>query len=253
MLMRMLAGGVAAGIGAGLLAAALHFMFIQSPLLLAESYEGGELVHFTDGSDAAHTAEGTHTGDAGHADNGTAQGHDHGAHDHGGAAEVSTFTRNSFTVLFTSLIYVGYGLFLMAAFQVAEALGRPVTRAQGVIWGLCGFAAFQLAPAMGLAPELPGTIAAELQARQVWWLGTVVATAVGLAAIGLGRTPVLVGVGAVLILAPHIIGAPHPDAFYGVAPPELGAEFAARSLGVGLAAWALLGWLGARNWAAGAA
>ncbi|MEI2612914.1 MAG: CbtA family protein [Candidatus Promineifilaceae bacterium] len=40
--------------------------------------------------------------------------------------------------------------------------------------------AFQLAPAFGLPPELPGMAAADLGARQVWWCGTALATGVGI-------------------------------------------------------------------------
>ncbi len=45
----------------------------------------------------------------------------------------------------------------------------------------------------------------------------------------------------VLLLAPHLIGAPHPDAFAGTVPPELASMYAARGLGVGLASWVLTG------------
>jgi len=45
----------------------------------------------------------------------------------------------------------------------------------------------------------------------------------------------------ILLLAPHIVGAPQPDGFAGLVPPELAATFASRALGVGLMAWAMLG------------
>ena len=48
-------------------------------------------------------------------------------------------------------------------------------------------------------------------------------------------------VGVALLVAPHVIGAPHPPAGAGRVPPELAAAFAARSLGVNAAFWALLG------------
>jgi predicted cobalt transporter CbtA len=49
------------------------------------------------------------------------------------------------------------------------------------------------------------------------------------------------GIAVILLLAPHIIGAPEPDSFAGPVPPEIAALFAARALGVGLASWVLLG------------
>src|SRR3546814_4839555 len=43
-----------------------------------------------------------------------------------------------------------------------------------------------LAPAYGLAPELPGMPAADLAARQVWWVGTALST--GAACLLLAKT-----------------------------------------------------------------
>jgi cobalt transporter subunit CbtA len=248
MIKRMLAGGILAGFAAGLFAALLHFAFIQNLILLGEQYETGELVHFDAGATADHDAAA-----------GAAAGHDHATeadgHVHspalGGDAEPA-FTRNLKTVLFTCLIYAAYGILLVAGFGLAEQFGRRIGAREGILWGLAGFAAFQLAPAMGLAPELPGTIAADLSARQVWWLGTVLATGTGIALLGYGRSLVTAVLGGALLAAPHIIGAPHLDEFYGAAPPELSAAFSANVLGVGFAVWAVLGWISGRLWASSA-
>ena len=67
-------------------------------------------------------------------------------------------------------------------------------------WGLAGFAAFTLAPNLGLPPELPAMPAADLLARQAWWIGTVVATAAGLALIVFGRSPWFAVLGIALLL-----------------------------------------------------
>ena len=241
MIQRMVTGGMVAGFAAGVLAAILHFGFVQQPLLVGEAYETGAVVHFAGSGPDGQAADGQAAG-----------GHGSQPGAHGNDGEQGTLLRNGLTVLFTGLIYVAYGLFLTAAYQVAEALGKPVTPQQGILWGLAGYAAFQLAPAMGLPPELPGTVAADLQLRQAWWLGTVLATSAGLAVMAYGRNLVSGAVGAVLLAAPHVIGAPHPEVYWGVAPPELGAEFATRTLGVGFVVWAALGWLTARLWAAGA-
>jgi predicted cobalt transporter CbtA len=48
-----------------------------------------------------------------------------------------------------------------------------------------------------------------------------------------------IGIG--LLVAPHIIGAPHAHGGAGVVPPELAASFAARSLGINAILWTLLG------------
>jgi cobalt transporter subunit CbtA len=234
MIQRMLASALFAGFAAGLFAAVLHFAFVQKLILLGEQYESGALVHFqgADGTAPAHAP-------------GEPADHAHAAP---AEAEGGAFPRDALTVLFTAFTYVAYALILVAGFAVAERFGYAIDRRTGLLWGIAGFAAFQLAPAMGLAPELPGTIAADLTARQYWWLGTVLATGAGLAVLAYGRGLAAILLAAALLAAPHLIGAPELVEYWGVAPPEVGAAFAARVLGVGLAVWALMGWLAGRFW-----
>ena len=52
-----------------------------------------------------------------------------------------------------------------------------------------------------------------------------------------------------LIAAPHVIGAPVPDGFSGVAPPEVAGAFSARVIGAALAVWAVMGWVAGQIWA----
>ena len=101
---------------------------------------------------------------------------------------------------------------------------------------------------MGLAPELPGSTAAPLFERQLWWTATVVASVAGLWLIAFGRSPVAALGGVVVALLPHLIGAPQPDAFGGVVPPELQGEFAARALASNAISWAVLGLLAGTYW-----
>ncbi len=248
MIQKMLASALFAGVAAGLLAALLHFAFVQKSILLAEEYESGSLTHFQGAAPAGHDHGDGH--DHGAATGTEAEaGHDHGSHDHGAAGEEpSEFQRNALTGLFSILIYSAYALILVAGFGLAMAWGRRIGAREGLLWGIAGFAAFQLAPALGLAPELPGTAAAELTARQVWWWGTVLSTATGIALLAYGRGVVFALLGLALLAAPHLIGAPHLEGFAGVAPPELAATFAARVLGVGLVVWAVLGWTAGALW-----
>jgi len=257
---RMLSSGLIAGFVAGLFAAMLHLVFVQELILLGEDYETGAAVHFmgTAGADAdaGHTTapanahqtltETTTEKPAAHSHDGTeAEGHSHAP---ANGAEPSPLQRNGLTVLFTALIYAAYGLLMAAGFALAEHFGHRVVARDGILWGVAGFAAFALAPSLGLAPELPGTPAADLQARQIWWLGTIVATLAGLGMLAFGRGAVAWIGAALLLAAPHVIGAPHPDGYAGLAPPEVAAGFSARVLGVGLMAWAALGTLTARMW-----
>lgn len=252
----MVTSAVFAGFAAGLFAALLHFAFVQKFILLGEEYETGALVHFNGVATAGHADDHDHsaaTPEAPAVDpSPTAPATvEPAAEDGPDTAEADdSFSRNAWTSLFFGLAYVGYGLVLVAGYGLVEAFGKRVTLREGLLWGIAGFAAFQLAPAMGLEPELPGTMAADLAARQIWWIGTAICTAAGLGLLGYGKGVVSV-LGAVALLAlPHVIGAPELESYSGVAPPELASGFAARSLGVGLIVWstlgALAGWLWSR-------
>ncbi len=253
MIQRMLTSALVAGCAAWLLAALLHFAFVQKYILLGEEYETGAAVHWAGvapatGHDEAAAAEG-HTHDA------AEESHSHDAaeagHEHQEGEEPSTFTRNLWTTVFFGLVYVAYAMILVAGFGLARVYGKAITAREGLLWGIAGFAAFQLAPAMGLAPELPGTLAADLGPRQVWWWGTAASTAAALGLLGYGRNLVTTLIAVALLAAPHVIGAPELEGFSGVAPPEVSGAFAARVLGVGLAVWSAMGWVAGLVWARG--
>jgi cobalt transporter subunit CbtA len=248
MIRRMMTSAVFAGVTAGCVAAALHFTFVQQKILLAETYENGSAIHFAGVPSVVAQDHAAQDGDADHAHGPVAAESGAGAHDHPAGAEPGVLARNGLTLLFMALLYAGYGMILVAGFATAQHFGRRVTAREGLLWGIAGFATVQLVPAMGLPPELPGIEAADLAARQIWWAGTAVCTAGALALLGYGRT-VYAAVAAVgLLTLPFLIGAPELDGFAGVVPPEVAAAFAARVLGVGLVAWALLGWLSAHLW-----
>ena len=249
MFQRMLASAVFAGFAAGLIAALLQFAFVQKYIVLGELYESGTLTHFAGGGDEM-AVKGPATADTagdGHVHTMAADGHDHGV---AGVAP-SGQMRGVWTLMFIVLAYVSYAMVLVAGFGLAESRGHRIGPVQGLLWGLAGFAAFQLAPAMGMAPELPGIAAAELTARQIWWWGTAGATATALALLAYVRQPIAIAVAVALLAAPHIIGAPELATFSGAAPPEAAAAFAARSLGIGLVIWAALGWVAGQLWSRG--
>ncbi|MBC6407708.1 MAG: CbtA family protein [Rhodobacteraceae bacterium] len=207
-----------AGVAAGLVAALLQFFFVIPLLLEGELYESGARLHFAvDGTTQSDRAS-------------PALGNDWGRH--------------SLTVAFNIVSYTGFALALVALMGLARAhLGAAIQARSGLLWGLCGFIAVQLAPAFGLPPELPGVVGADLGARQLWWGATILATASGLALIAFCRGLLWPLLGMGVILLPQAVGAPHLESYFGVAPPELAAEFATRSLGVAAVGWAMLGYL----------
>ncbi len=148
------------------------------------------------------------------------------------------FMRFFDTFLFNILNGVGFGL-LLAAILVMR--GRPVGVGPGVLWGAAGFAVFVLAPAVGLPPELPGSISAPVEERQIWWLLTAAATAGGIGLLVLQARRILKSAGILLLLLPHIVGAPHTDVYGEALPAELAAEYVGLSIGTMALFWLMLG------------
>ncbi|MDH3231458.1 MAG: CbtA family protein [Alphaproteobacteria bacterium] len=162
-------------------------------------------------------------------------------YEHGAALagqQAAPLSRILETLMFNVLTGAAFGLILSA---VLTLRGRPVGLRQGVIWGAAGFVVFALAPGFGLPPELPGSVAAQLEARQLWWLLTAAATAVGMGLLAFAGTWPARLAGAALIVLPHIVGAPHPHSPGGAVPPGLAAQFVAVSLGANALFWVVLG------------
>lgn len=217
----LLTSALFAGLAAGLIAALLQFWLVTPLLLEGELYETGTRTHFA-----------ASLSDPVQSPSGPAEG------------LTQDMSRHAMTAGFNLVAYTAFALILLAGMALAERFGHTLNIRTGLVWGLCGFIAMHLAPAVGLPPELPGTIAAEVELRQVWWLATVAASILGLGLIAFGRgfLPIM---GVIALAMPHLIGAPHLDTYFGIAPPELSAEFATRSLGVAAASWVVLGSLAA--------
>ncbi len=155
-------------------------------------------------------------------------------------APMDGIERTLFTSFGNIVAGIGFALMLVAGFALH---GGEVDGRRGVLWGLAGYAVFSLAPALGLPPEVPGAMAAELVARQGWWLAAVAATALGLGLMVFARKPAWIVLGVIVLAAPHVVGAPQPDRLGGPVPPELAAHFVAASLVTAAVFWTLLGWL----------
>jgi cobalt transporter subunit CbtA len=153
--------------------------------------------------------------------------------------------RTLFTTIANIITGVGFALILVACFSLSSG---SVNGRMGVIWGMAGFGVMSLAPALGLPPEVPGALTAELVPRQSWWFLCVAATALGLWMLVFRKGVVWVVVGVVLMALPHIVGAPQPARIGGAVPPELAGHFAAASLVTAAIFWSLLGWLSGTFW-----
>jgi len=215
-----------AGLAAGVAMTLMQF-FATVPLILeAETFETAAAVPHDHGAGAVapHNHEATPA-----------------AHDHGGGEEWAPsdgFQRMSLTAAANLVTAIGFGLLLVAASEFAGGIG---SWRQGLVWGLAGFGAFTLAPGLGLPPELPGMPAAELGARQGWWIATVALTAGGLALIAFGRNPWVGVAGAALLVLPHLVGAPRPVSHDTAVPSDLHHRFVVAVTMTNLVFWLALG------------
>ncbi|TIT19704.1 MAG: cobalt transporter [Mesorhizobium sp.] len=155
-----------------------------------------------------------------------------------GWAPADGFERFGFSVVANIVTGIGFALVLVAVSEFAGGIGNW---RQGLFWGLAGFAAFTLAPGLGLPPELPAMPAADLVQRQIWWWATVVATAAGLGLIAFRRSLPLAVLAVALIAAPHIVGAPQPDSFETAIPEGLHHQFVVAVTLTNLVFWLVLG------------
>ena len=219
MLTRLIGVALLAGCFVGLFAAGLQMLLLEPLILKAESFELAPMTHAGMAMAAPMEAAGS-----------------------GG------LLRPAITVIATIGAAVGFGLMLLAAMAGSEA---RIDWRTGLAWGVCGFAACGLAPALGLSPALPGAAEGDLTMRQLWWVGTAIATAGGLWLLLRSTQRWSWAVGGALLALPHIIGAPHPAAFTSTAPAELASLFTARSLAVQSLLWVALGGLIGLIWSRG--
>ena len=218
-----------AGIGAGVVNWGVH-MFGTTPLILdAEVYENAGAAEEPAATATAEAEATAHIDEAGAAE-----------HEHDAEAwePADGWQRNLFTLGADVVTGVGFAFLLTAAIVF---FGKGADWRRGLLWGLAGFACFTLAPSLGLPPELPGTEAAPLLERQLWWIGTAVATGAGLFAAARLRNVYGYAIAVVLIAAPHVIGAPQPEHPGGLAPEELEHKFILVAIATSLVFWLVLG------------
>ena len=169
------------------------------------------------------------------------QAHSQATNEDEGWHPAEGWQRSSLTALTTVLTGIGYAAIL---FGVMALSGKTIDTRHGALWGLAAFTCFSLAPALGLPPQPPGVAVADLHQRQLWWAGTVIATAVGMWLInGQKRSWPRRISGAVCLLLPHLIGAPAASALSNV-PAELVRRFTIASLATSGVFWLLVGTLG---------
>jgi cobalt transporter subunit CbtA len=232
-----------AALAVAIVVSALQFVTTEPLILHAEQFEGGG--HGHDHAAAAHTASKAEAvlrlsflAEADEALLLPVHSVTEGEDEWGPAGGLE---RSLYSVLANLVIGFAGTLMLLGAMM---AKGEPVDARRGLLWGLGAFLALSLLPAFGLPPELPGTPAAELADRQIWWLGTAAASGLGIGLLAFGRSPALVAAGIALIASPHVVGAPEPPSHDVTYPGALAGEFVTASLVVSLVLWSLAGSVG---------
>jgi cobalt transporter subunit CbtA len=181
----------------------------------------------------------------------TATGHDHSEsahaeHEHDAQAwePRDGLERNAFTAGANVLTAIGFALVLASLFAIrAGEEDERISWHEGLVWGLAGFAVFTLAPGLGLSPELPGVPAAPLLSRQIWWVMAALATAAGLSLIFLRQTMPAAIAGLILIILPHLVGAPELQTVETSVPSSLSHQFVVAVTLTSLVFWSMLGGL----------
>ena len=244
MLNRILFAALAAALVAGLSSAALQ-AFTTTPLIIeAEKYEGAP------DDQASHKFFDGGFLEAGgnrniHQASFVLIAGDHADGEQEAWAPDDGLERTLFTSLSSIGMTFGFALILLSIMIISN---ERITARTGLLWGLAAFAATGLSPALGLSPELPGSAAAELEYRQVWWAGTAIATAAGLWLSLRVSTKLAIAAGLALIILPHVIGAPHPQEYTSRVPSEISGHFASSSLVVQAVTWVLTGIIAGYVW-----
>ncbi|MCI1013098.1 MULTISPECIES: CbtA family protein [unclassified Herbaspirillum] len=237
---RMASAVVVAGALSGVLLSGVQQFQVEKIILQAEQYEKAA-------EEAAPAASAAHDHD-----HDAAPAHEHAAgtpaHSHGDAHEhdpnawepADGAERTGYTVLANVSMAVGFALMLVAAFAIS---GRRVGWRSGLLWGLAGYGVFFVAPSLGLPPEVPGTLAAPLHARQLWWVMTAVMTAASLGLFVFGRGWWWKVLAVLLLVVPHLVGAPQPELHGSAAPEELAQAFIRATAMANAVFWLALGGL----------
>jgi cobalt transporter subunit CbtA len=203
---RLVYTALCAGLLCGILAAAMHQLLTVPLIVRAEAYE--QIAQPAAAVSPAQTSE-------------------------------SGIERAAGTLAADLMAAIGFALLLAAGIALG---GRDPGWREGLFWGLAGFAAFTLAPSLGLPPEIPGSAAAPLIERQLWWLATAVSTAGGFGLLLFSKRPASATLALALIVLPHVYGAPQPaEHTASLAPEVLVHRFATLVMLISFLFWAALG------------
>ena len=269
MLQRLLLTGLLSGTFAGIVLTIVHLTLVQPFIVQAEAYEQGSsepreirehahkngLSHKHVGENIPHLHEKDfhmHAEGLAHVhpnikkrhiikDQVKVIKHDHGApiDDREIWSPQDGLERSLYSFASNILTSIAFAFLLVSGFTI---YGGLIALHHGLLWGFAGFACFSFLPGLGLPPELPASAAGDLLARQMWWLGTAISSVIGLSLLVFLTSNGWRLAGLVLMIIPHAMGAPVPEAgTIGASPPELAAHFVMVALFASAVMWTILG------------
>jgi cobalt transporter subunit CbtA len=192
---RIIYSSIVIGLAAGVLLTSLQIAGLKQIIVEAERFE-------------AHSTEvPAGQGNSGHSN------HSHADDEYAADswAPAQGLERNAYSFLANVLASTGFAaimLALMNQFQLPRK--GNISWGHGGLWGLAGFAALFLAPAIGLPPEIPGAVSAPLEHRQLWWALAVLSVAIGLGIFAFASLRIK-ALGLLFLVIPYIVGAPQVD------------------------------------------
>ncbi|MDQ7746629.1 CbtA family protein [Hydrogenophaga pseudoflava] len=236
---RLIWAALAVALAVGTLQTALHQLWAVPLLLEAERFEDQKAV-------AAPPAAHAHNEEHAH------------VHDEDAWAPADGAERTFWT--WVANVLHGFGLALLALVALTAWVWRrgsgPASPERTTpVWLLAmgvaaaGFLSLHLWPSLGLHAEIPGMDAAELGARQRWWLLSAVSAGAACACLAFARGHWRWAVAAALLALPFAVGAPQlqADPLAGFAPEAqavlrpLGQQFVVVTHGVAVGLWMSLG------------
>lgn len=227
MLRKLLIPGIISGVIAGAVLSLVQLFYVIPLILDAETYEVQSSQHS-------------------HAPTSNNESHQHSDETSTSSVEIAPEwapedgnERSLFTLMTNILLGLGFSLLVISLMTATGHNGWQ----SGLFWGLAGFCVFYLAPSLGLPPELPGSIQATLENRQLWWTATVISTALGLGLLFLNPAATFKILGVLFIIAPHFfIGTVSIEATSPV-PKDLEHSFIIATSFANILFWAILGLL----------
>ena len=225
------------GVLAGFTLTALQSTKVIPLILAAEKFEGQEVVTY-----GAHSKEAlSHHDDkkevSGHAHESTEAAAAEHSHDEEAWSPEDGFERLFYTFIANVFLATGWSFLLCAVYMYVKNLNII----NGITAGIIGYLTFFALPSIGLSPELPGTLASSLEHRQTWWIATVLCSAIGFAVLFFSRNKAYQVSALILVLLPHIIGAPVPNVHGGTAPEEMFNTFVNATFITNGVFWIILG------------